>query len=95
MSDSEGTSLRLAARCGDSGLWADTEWPKDYLVPIAAQETVTITILLPHVIPSDGDYEISFTYEWPVVDDQSKLPDSVFYGTIKAEPIRASIKKTL
>lgn len=95
VSDSDGTSLRLGGRCGVSGLWADTEWPKDYLVPIAAQETATITILLPHAIPSDGDYEISFTYEWPAVDDQSKVLDSVFHGTIKAEPIRASIKKTL
>src|SRR5579883_2058418 len=32
VSDPDGKPLKLMPRCGNSGLWAGTQWPKDYLV---------------------------------------------------------------
>ena len=93
VTDQKGNIVERPSRCGISGLWADTEWPTDYLFVIQPGKSMMVAAYLPHHVPKDGEYHVAFRYVWKASEDQASLPASVVIGTIKAEPIRVRIDR--
>lgn len=60
----DGAALKLRGRCGLSGLWHETAFPKDYLVEIKPGKSFESRHYLPFAVPADGEYTVTFTYRY-------------------------------
>lgn len=95
VTDAEGKSLKLASRCGVSGLWAETKWPDDYLVTIAPGKSFETEVGIHHVIPESGPYHLSFEYVYdPSAKEQSSFPApaTAWNGTVRSREITLNLK---
>lgn len=101
--DGDGNPLELMGRCGNCGLWADTQWPSGYVVEIAAGDTLEIQGHLPVAVPADGEYTVSMKYIYRFEDDvapagkaNAELAEpvqGVWQGTLESEPINMKLNK--
>jgi hypothetical protein len=91
--DTKGEPLELSPRCGNSGLWADTEWPRDYLVPIKPKASYDVEVPLPCTIRKDGRYTVSFEYVYEPEEERFSIPPSAWRGIVRAEPVELDLKK--
>ena len=88
--DADRRGLDLAARCGVSGLWADTKWPDDYMVDLFPGESFEKELGIHHPIPADGEYTVTFSYIY--FSDATKAetrtyPSGLWQGTARSKPI--------
>ncbi len=60
--DSTGRSVSIGGRCKLSGLWAGTEWPKDYLIIIKAGESFELPLSFFPFDLEDGQYQVALSY---------------------------------
>ncbi len=94
--DSVGRPVKIGGRCGLSGLWADTEWPKDYLVVIKSGEAFELPLRLPHHL-EDGRYQVSLTYVFSNDGTRKilnhKYPDKVWRGRLKSNLVSILVGK--
>lgn len=92
--DADGTPLELASRCGVSGLWANVEWPDDYIIRILPGDSYEMQVGIPHPIPADGEYTVSFEYVYdPKAAAKSSIeyPDGLWEGHARSEGIRLQL----
>lgn len=101
---SEDAELELANRCKLSGLWANTEFPKNYLVELPAKKSTKITGCLPYVVSESGDYTVSleYIYDFQNVDDTlrgtgeetwNQPVEGVWEGRVKSNEITLQLEK--
>ena len=96
VSDSSGKAVELDGRCGISGLWANIKWPDDYIIQILPGDSYEMQVGIPHAIPADGDYRVTFEYVYDpktVSKAQIVYPDGLWSGTARAKDITLRLKK--
>jgi hypothetical protein len=91
--DEERRPLKPMMRCGNSGLWADSQWPQDYLVEIKAGACFDIEVPLPYMVENDGPHTISFEYVYQPKNEQFAPPPGAWRGSITADPVILNLKR--
>jgi hypothetical protein len=88
-----GGPLKLASRCKHSGLYADRKWPGSYLIELGPRRSHLEIVRLPHKVPRDAVYEVSFAYVFhPVVRDW-EYPASLWQGTVRSRPLSVRLQR--
>lgn len=84
---------RVRGRCIYCGKWANTEWPRDYLLQVPAGKTAEIKGAIGGVLRGAGRYTLEFEYVylpdgkpmgWPPQDFPP--PAQAWRGQVKASP---------
>lgn len=86
--DAEGKKLELSPRCGNSGLWANRDWPNDYMILLGPGDSYEMQVGISHVIPTDGEYTVQFEYIYdPAIASKSDIeyPDGLWVGHARSE----------
>ena len=96
--DLSGEMLTMGSRCGNSGLWADTEWPDDYLLVLKPGEQFKKTFALYYAVPEEGEYQVQFQYIMDLTADPSKgrylrYPEQVWKGSVSSETKTYKLKE--
>jgi hypothetical protein len=96
--DEQGRVSAMGARCGISGLWANTKWPADYIVTLKPGESFKKTLEVLFAIPEDGEYQVKFEYVMELEKDPHKgtfleYPVEVWKGTAESEVKTYFLKK--
>lgn len=102
--NSEDEELKFVSRCKFSGLWANTEFPENYLVEVPANESTKITGVLPYTIPESGEYKVSLEYVYDYTNVPASIKGSgeepwnqpvegVWEGSLKSNEITLQLKK--
>ena len=94
--DAQRKELKMRSRCGNSGLWASTNWPDDYIVTIAPGKSYELEVGIHHVIPSDGDYRVTFEYAYDPTDKQQQtfpMPPGAWTGMVRSKENSLPLKK--
>lgn len=94
LSNRAGQMLPLGPRCGNSGLWADTKWPMDYLVKIQPGSSRDIEVSLPFDVREEGPHTLSFEYVYAPKDEAFAPAESAWRGTVKAAPVVVDLKRS-
>lgn len=94
--NSAGNSVKIGGRCGLSGLWANTEWPKDYLVVIKSGEAFELPLTLPHHL-EDGRYQVTLAYVYSNDGTRKmlnhKYPEKIWRGKLKSNLVSIVVGK--
>lgn len=96
--DQNDTKLKLTPRCGVSGLWANTEWPSDYIIEIAPNSSFELEVGIHHIIPEAGQYTITFSYicipEKAKFNNNLKYPANIWKGKATSKQVKLELKKS-
>jgi len=92
--DADGVPLEMLTRCGVSGLWANLEWPDDYVIQILPGDSYEMQVGIPYPIPTDGEYTVSFEYVYdpkPAAKSGIEYPDGLWEGHARSEETRLKL----
>lgn len=96
ITNDQGEALPLGGRCWTSGLWADTQWPDDYLIVLKPGEVYEKWVIIPCRIPAADRYLVSFEYVYDKVPAGKGLelpvPPGAWIGRAVAAPVMLELK---
>lgn len=95
--DGTGQALKLSSRCGVSGLWSGIKWPDDYVIQIRAGDSYEMQVGIPHIVPSEGDYKVSFEYVFDSKEKSSRktgitYPDGLWEGRASSKEVKLRLR---
>jgi len=98
VTDQGGKILTMGSRCGNSGLWANTKWPDDYLLVLKPGEQFTKIFPLYVAVPGEGEYQIRVQYVMDLKADPSKgkflqYPEEVWKGVVSSETKTCTLRE--
>jgi hypothetical protein len=99
IADSDGKSLPMGGRCGNSGLYSNMKWPDDYQFQILPGDAYEMAVEICREIPVSASYKVTFEYQYdPTVktrkqDDRIKYPGDLWVGSAKTEATAIEIAK--
>lgn len=95
--NSKGEQMKLALRCGLSGLYSNLKWPDDYLLVLEPGTKKSVDLDLPFEIPSEGDYQVTLSYIYDSTPDKKILnadyPEDLWKGITKSNLITIPLKQ--
>lgn len=92
--DPDGWTLPIGAGCNITGLWADTQWPQDYLVEIAPGASVEREMTVYYLqFERGGPHTVSFEYVYNPTEELFAPPPRAWRGTVKAPDFVLKVPK--
>jgi hypothetical protein len=95
--DAHANLIGLPSRCGISGLWADLEWPDDYMILINPGDTYEMRAGIAQYVPADGEYTVSFEYVFDAAaaaESYIAYPDGLWEGCVRSGEIKLTLNKS-
>lgn len=91
--DEDRKPIKPTKDCGNyTGLYSESSWPKDYLVEIKPDANFEIEEAVPFQIEKDGQYFISFEYEYLPQNEQFVPPLKAWRGSVKSPEVKLQLK---
>ncbi len=95
--DSKGRKLPHVVHDFNAGLWADLDWPEDYIITLGPGETKDVKIACSQIVSAEGRIKISLRYEYTKEEAEPQkgiqYPAEAWEGSIKSNSISLDIQK--
>jgi len=89
--DRSGKEPRVVLDCIPYGLWANLDWPDDYIIRLMPGDSETLQLNVPQLREAKGTLQVTFQYEYDSKDTHAfegvPYPSSLWEGTINSPAI--------